>query len=547
MTCPSCGQDLADPTQSCPTCGHPAQESPWSRPDSEVQWAAPESAPEAPGVPLSFASPAEYAAAHPDAAASVATFVPEWTTAVPARRRRRALPVLVAALVLVLVGGGVAAAGTYLGWFGGAGSRPAQVVPASAVGYVQVDLDPSLAQKAAVWQFLRDLPEVRDAVAAGDADPRAIAWKVIAQAEGSPLAGLDYATDVKPWLGDALAFAAVPHGTGAAGLVVVQVSDESKARTALTDIAAKVGQPCDVTFRDGYALLTLTDDTRAVLAALDAGTLAQSQAFAADFASLGDPGILAGWADLGALAKLQGADDSSEDLAKGRAVGALSFSADTLALAGRIVGLGDVGLHGQADIGELPASTWAAVGYAGLGEALQKAWPQVETEAGPALEGMGLTKEDLIALLGSSVTVGVSSPGSEPDLASTPDLGARIVTPDPDRASAALEKLRPGLSGEAIFVRTGDGVLTVSSSQSYGEELVRPTDRLVAQEVFTKAVPDHATATVSGFVNLAVLKDQLDGVDARYRDFVGSLRSVGLSYVSDGDDSGAWAVRLIRS
>ncbi|MFT4108352.1 DUF3352 domain-containing protein [Propionicimonas sp.] len=549
MTCPSCGQPLADPSLPCPTCGHAVPASPWARPDGELSEEPPTDGASGGDDTSGFASPGQYAAAHPEAAAPVATFVPEWTTATPAPPRRRALPVLVAALVLVLVGGGVAAAGTYLGWFGAAGSRPAEVVPATAVGYVQVDLDPSLAQKAAAWQFLRDLPEVRDAVAAGEADPAAIAWKVLAEAVDSPFAGLDYARDVKPWLGSRLAVAVVPNATGAAGLVVVQVTDEAKARTAIADLAARAGQACDVTIRDGYALITRTGDTGAVVAALEAGSLAQNHTFSADFGSLGDPGVLAGWADLGALAKLQGGAGSGADLvAQGRAVGALSFSADTLALAGRLLDMGEVGLHGQADIGELPTSTWAAIGYAGLGDAVDKEWSRIGPEAGQLLEGLGLTREDLIALLGRSVTVGISSSGAgAPDLATPPDLGARIVTSDLDRATAALAKLRAGLGQESVFVRSEGEVLTVSTSDSYGEDLVRPATPLSTRDEFAKAVPEHARATISGFVNLAVLEDRLDGVDPRYRGFVGSLRSAGLAFVPDGDGQGSWSVRLIRS
>ena len=216
--------------------------------------------------------------------------------------RDRLWPVLLVAVAVLVAGAGVATAGVLLGWFGG-GKRPADVLPASTLAYVQLDLDPSLAQKAQAWQFLRDLPEVKDAVASGQPDPKRIAWDLLNMDE-QLASGDDYDADVKPWLGDRFAVGGLKRGDEAVWVSAVQGSDEANGAAKLREWIAESKQDYDVSLREGFALLTMTKDTSYVLAELAQGTLTQNQQFTADFATLGDPGVLAGWADLAGLASI---------------------------------------------------------------------------------------------------------------------------------------------------------------------------------------------------------------------------------------------------
>lgn len=546
MTCPTCHLEVAAGDDECPRCGTllaswtgaQREESPWSRPSSDEPT-------------LAFASPAEYAATHPAPPAAPAPGFaaagsppPAWTLPQPpVRKRRLALPVLVLALALLVTGGGVAAAGYYLGWFGG-GRGPAEVVPGTAVSYLQVDLDPSLVQKASAWQFLRDLPQVKEAVASGRPDPKAIAWKLLA-VPGTPLEDVDYARDVQPWLGDRFAVAAVPRQAGGAGgLFAVQVRDEAKAAAALRDWAGRTGQAWDVTIRDGYALLTEPADTRAFLGQLDAGPLSSNATFTADLATLGDPGVAAGWIDLAAAARL--AEDAPAGPVQGRAVVSLGFTADTMTFGGRLIGLGDTGLTGAADLGALPASTWAGLGFADGGSAVEKLFPTMEAYLRDWLTGAGLDEADLAALLGRSFSVGLSSSDTAAE-GGMPEVGLRIETDDVARARAALEKLvGPPEGGLPVTSRVEGDVLFAATSAPYLGELASPPATLGTDPAFVKALPDHARASFSLFVNPVPVLRLTGWSGGENAEFVGALRGIGAEYVAEGPGSGSWAFRVVR-
>jgi hypothetical protein len=81
----------------------------------------------------------------------------------------------------------------------------------------------------------------------------------------------------------------------------------------------------------------------------------------------------------------------------------------------------------------------------------------------------------------------------------------------------------------------------------YLEELAHPVSRLSAQERFTRSVPDHATASVAAWLDLAPPLAHQAGASAEYRDFLGALQGLGATYVADGAGSGSWSVRLVRS
>ena len=593
MNCPSCQLELTDSQLACPRCGYlpgfgPSAAADGAAPPTpeeltvpvpdpadaltepvDTSWAA-EWEPGTPEPTLAFASPQQYAATHPSsgypaqpaflppgqvppAAYGQAAYgqgapapVPDWMSATPPKRRKLLLPILLLSLVVLVAGSGVALAGHYfLGWFGG-GRRPADVLPGSAVSYVQVDLNPSLVQQASAWQFLRDLPQVKEASASGAPDPKAVCWKLLTSS-GNPFPEVDYERDLKPWLGDRLGVAMVPAASGAASVLAIEVKDEAKARQALADLSPEGGPDYDITMRSGFALLTMTTDTKEVLAALDAGALSANQTFATDFASLGDPGVLAGWSDLAGTAKL-GQQGPRQPFVQGRAVYALGFAPDTMTLSGKAVDLGDTGITGTADLGLLPASTWAAVGFAGGGKALQAVFPSVEPYLKDALEGSGLVEDDLVALLGRSLSLGLASTGPESTLPSMPDMGVRIESDDAARAKVALNKLLDATGGGVPVVSRVDGdVLVASTSERYLSELAVSPSSLSDDPTFAKAVPDHGRATAALYVKFAPLWTDNSSVEGEYKDFLTSLQAFGGGYVADGAGSGSWSLRVVRS
>lgn len=578
MNCPSCAQTLDASQLVCPQCGDSPEYGVGFDPEADVRespWAYPGESPEDAGesaaslidgteptidVPLTsettaelpavgFGDPSQYLAATHQP--KVRQYLPVspitpgsiHLPAVPPKKRRRALPVLLLAVALLVTGGGAAAAGYYLGWFG-RGTQPSDLMPAATAAYLQVDLDPSLSQKSQAWAFLRDLPEVKKAVAGGGADPKRMIWDAIVASGVDWASGTSYDTDIKPWLGDRIGFGLLGHHDTSAWVTVIQVRDEAAATAKLRSWISSNSQDYDVTTRDGYALISAHADTDFVLGELEQGTLAGNQAFRSDLAALGDTGVLAGWADLAALAKL-GSSDPGASTAQGRVATALRFTTDTLALDGRFFAVGGTAIDtsGAGIIGDLPESTGAAVTISGGAEALPLAWPSL-SEMGT----FGLKKADLEALLGRNITVAVPATtlGAATSAFSSeaPTLGIRITSDDVVRARRALHKL-PLDSMQVVDQVDGD-VLTAATSRGYLKELTQPAATLSGYGPFSKAVPDHARATSAVYVNLAALRSA-DADYGEYGDFVTSLQSLGAEVVPDGAGGGSWSVRLVRS
>jgi hypothetical protein len=588
MNCPSCGLELATAQPVCPRCGHALEpgtdrpgadaipaDSPWARPDTEWEWGAtpasgpggsadaeptipvPDPAGPTAAVPadaeptLAFGSPEQYlatsaGAAQPGALGGFAP-PPDGRPVPPAKTRRRLLPVLLLVVALVLAGGGLAATALQFGWLGASGPRPAEVMPATTLAYVQLDLDPSLAQKAQAWQFLRDLPEVKAATASGQPDPRRLLWDAVSKQWD--LGDDDFDTDVEPWLGNRVGFGVVGHGDRQSWLTAVQVTDEAKAAAKLREWISASQQDYDVTTRDGFALITMSPDTGYVLGELDKGSLDADQRFRSDLDVLGDPGVLAGWVDLAALNDRMRPDPGANPV-KGRAAFALRFSANTLSFDGRLIGLDESlrsDITGAGELDQLPATTGAAVGVSGGAKSLELTWPRLGEDAETWLRQYGLEKADVAALLGRQFSISVPGSALSGYFAEGPEIGLRVESDDAERARTALHTLMGQLNGEleARLVDQVDGdVLTVSTSSAYLAELGGGTARLGTSDSFNAALPNHARATSGFFVDLSAM----DGRDdlGEYRDFVSALRGVGSEYVDEGPGAGSWSVRVVR-
>src|SRR3954469_13876294 len=120
-----------------------------------------------------------------------------------ARRGRRRLLVTAGVLSVALVGGGGALAASRLA---GAGTSPAEVVPASALGFVSVDLDPSAGQKLDAFRFARKFPDVAHTLGGAQDLPKALFESL----EGDEDLTGDWAKDVQPWLGGRAGVAVLP-------------------------------------------------------------------------------------------------------------------------------------------------------------------------------------------------------------------------------------------------------------------------------------------------------------------------------------------------
>jgi hypothetical protein len=273
----------------------------------------------------------------------------------------------------------------------GGGTQPEKYVPADAIGFVKVDLDPAAGQKVAALRFFRHFPGGSD-VLKGD-DIREIFFRLL-QENDNNLAQLDFDKDIAPWLGDRLGVAFLPPSGGGEQpevLGVLQVKDEGKAKSGLAKVFDGDGPA--VVFTDGYALLAA--DEASVTAARDEaakGNLGDKNAFQDDLEPLGD-GVAAFWLDLAAMKDAFGASlgaaagqlraaqaDLLDETFKGRMAGAVTFNASHADLTVRGIGTSAFGVPeaGSKPIGPwlstAPADTLVALGISGLDQVVADAF-----------------------------------------------------------------------------------------------------------------------------------------------------------------------------
>jgi uncharacterized protein DUF3352 len=459
-----------------------------------------------------------------------------------APRRRNGRLLAAGAGVLAVAGIGVGAAYA-AGALGGGGSQPDKLVPATAVGYVSVDLDPSLGQKVDALRFLRRFPSARASLGSTD-DIRK--WFFDQARDGDPkLSGLSYDRDVKPWIGDRFAVAAVPGAKGSEPgvLVVLQVTDEGKAKAGLAKLMAAPGEgACSVA--SGYAVCA---ESKAALAAATSATaqrsLAQDKDFTSDVDSVGKRGIALAWGNLDKVSSLMPAASMAGGLTgslagspfgaasglglaglggthQGRVVASLRFDGTSLQLTGSTRGAGGGVQAGSPGTGveQLPDKTLVAFGGSLGKTTIDEQYAHLRSQLGASGADSlvdGLDQElsqlgfrlphDLDAVLGTKFAVAFGGFGSE----GAPLVGLRSNAPAP-AAGQVLDRLntqlgRSGWPFTLHHVAAGHGYAAALSA-GYARQL-GAGGHLGEQSSFRSVVPDAASAQAVLYVDIAGIVD----------------------------------------
>lgn len=471
---------------------------------------------------------------------------------VPPKRSRRGIVVAASVAGAIVLGGAGVAVGAYLS---GGGTQPEDVLPADTVGFVRIDLDPSLGQKIDLMSLLDRFPDV---VAEVDRDLRAEVMDPLIELSG---ARLDYATDVQPWLGDRMAVAAVPAEDSPEGVVPVvalAVTDEQ----LMTDALGRAQEAADFGFavRDDYVLITDSQDRADGIATAE-DSLADDADFAGDLDALGDDQIALAWADLSALEGLMATQIAPEvapgdlfggEALSGRVILGVHATDDALEIVGLDFGVSDLG----APSGEptrlahtLPEDTLAALSLSGVGDQAVAAWEQLEASGGLAgvegeVAGLGLDlPDDLRTILGTDLAVAVF--GDLENLA----FGARVATEQPQEAIGLLDSvLNSAEFGLPAVYSEAAGGYVVATDQATLDALM--TDGSLADtDAFRSAVADPETASAIGFVDLGNLVDQLvaqGGNEAEQARKFRGVEALGFSATST-DEGGRFVLRITVS
>ncbi|PSK96107.1 uncharacterized protein DUF3352 [Haloactinopolyspora alba] len=500
----------------------------------------------------------------------------------PPRRRRGVLVGVLAAVVLLLIPGGVFA------WraLDGGGPQPHDVLPAEAIGYLRVDMDPSAEQKIDAFRFLQNFPTLSEAtgITEDDQDLRELLFDRFAESTGCELS---FADEVEPWLGHRVGGAVLPPGSEgeAPGFALaLQTDDEQAARDAFDtalgcgDASGSVG----MSYADGYLILAETQEN-ADRYANDAqeSSLSDNEEFSEAMNHLGDPGIASVWISgsgmydafgeafspgaLGSAGPLPGdealpgegglpqapdvgamVDDSYRSVAA-----AFRFDADYAEIA--TVTTGDA--YKELDTGgvnaDVPEDTSLLFGLAGGNELVTENWDLV-TEAYPDASadideftqqtGLALP-EDLGTLLGDSLVVAVD--GSDLDLQaiaqedlSSLNAGVKVDT-DVEAFGdvwSTVEDLatQAGQSLDGLPVQETDDGYIVATSDDYASRLSEDGS-LGESDAYTSAVADAEEADAALYLDLNVIEDDIldgladQGLGDNELESLRALRSLGLS------------------
>ena len=435
--------------------------------------------------------------------------------AIVPRRRRGLLAGGIAAAVLV------AGSGAVFAWqaLDGGGTQPHEVLPADAIGYVRLDLDPSAGQKIQAFRLLQKFPLFTEATGITDenVDLRELFIDELASATGCDI---DFATDVEPWVGERIGAAMLPpsgDSTEPGYVVALQTGDQENATAAMDrilgcggagDEAGAIGRA----YVDGYLLLTDTqDDADAYAAAAADSSLADNAEFTEAMDLLGEQGIASAWFSgtamfdafdgsagafgigAGASGNGQPSIDAARDLidSQYRSVAmSVRFDDRYAELASVVTGSAYQAVDGGGVAAEVPDSTTLFLGSSHTSDYIRDGWaagveslPDGEEMMAQLEEQTGLVfPDDLATLFGENLVVAVDASDADIEALaqygdfSSIDAGARVVT-DPEAFDAVWEKVQGlaadyGMPLDGLPLQTTDDGYVLATSEDYAAQLL---------------------------------------------------------------------------
>jgi Protein of unknown function (DUF3352) len=463
----------------------------------------------------------------------------------------------------------------------GGGTQPHDVLPAGAIGYARIDLDPSATQKIQALRFFGSFPSFVEAT--GIDDPREDVRRAIFEAMKEDTGcDLDFEDDVDPWLGERMGVAVFPPAddTSDPGFAVaLQVKDEERAATGIEDLLA-CGSDDEPTggsaFLDGYLILAETRRLAAeYVGAAEKTSLADDPVFAADMERLDEPGVasvwfdgqgmfdLARWSRYDAMARTgsertQLTERMERAVQESYASGALAFRFDDSHAEVASVVSGDA--YEQLDNAgsastDLPETTALALGLADGERWVDRQWDALQemgegaTDVQRAVDelqqqtGLQLPK-DLQTLLGEDFSLAVDGSGLD-ELAESGEpsdlrAGARITTDMAafDALWADLIDLaaRNGVPYDLTKVETEDGV-AVGTTAEFAATMAEG-GALGHTATFQAAVEDAERAQAYIYLDVnafdELIRSDAEG-DPAVVDNVEPLRAIGVSMrIDDG-------------
>jgi hypothetical protein len=416
--------------------------------------------------------------------------------------------------------------------------------------------------------------------------------------EHTGCSNLTYDHDIDPWLGDRAAAAAVELGGKTDFVVVIQVKDADKARTAMTALNAcdKGEAHAGFVVQNGWATIAQSQDVAdEVSQAAGRSTLADDATYQKWTKAVGDAGVVNAYAspEAGRLlaSKLSGlfedgfgvpqsitssgtVTQSAASSGAGSAAGSsvsdpfgdqlagfrggaatIRFTGDGLELAVAMDGsapqLTDLtGSTGGQLVNRLPGDTAAAVGVS-----LQPGWLSKRLDAvteGFGVSGDDMTRElsgatglrvpdDIETLLGSGVALSVSK-SLDVEAAENSSDGSGIpvaatIKGDPTAIQGVLDKIK-AKTGDVPFLGadSSSDLVVLGPTPDYRKQVLAGGS-LGHDDTFTGVVPDAAHASSVFYVNVDDLEPMIKQADPGDQQTLANLiplRAMGMSTWVDG-------------
>ena len=457
------------------------------------------------------------------------------------------------------------------------GAQPEDVLPANAIAFAKVNLNPSVAQKVALFRLASKFPQVKVTEKAPIKESIAALFTDPTSKSGL---GLDFKKDVEPWLGDQIGFGVFPDTNGdkepEVG-VAVAVTDEKAAKVTLdraiahmntaatlankaaslgAEVAGAPPAPGKPTATGGYAFsggyVILSDTTAhadALAKAGKAGSLAKTN-YAEDVKKLGPDQIGVVWADIAAVYKAIPADQLEKALGalkgsmkgvptSGRMVMGLNADPSFLEVTGKAIdfkGVAPVQAHtGTALISTFPTEAWGAVTMTGLGKQVGALYTSFTANGDSLgikqqLDAVGISSAKQIeTLLGAETGLMVGGTGLE-----TSEIEFAVRTRGTD-ADAALGIVRTAVDSfpyggilQAAKVTGPDGIVV-----GYGRALTaaisnQSGSKLGGTEAFKQVLPDADKAQFAAYVDLAKVLS-MSKIDPQNAAAVKPLKALGMT------------------
>ncbi len=411
----------------------------------------------------------------------------------------------------------------------------ANAVPSTALGFVEFNQNPSLAQKKELLLLAGKFPTDQSKVLK---DPAAAVFDLLKGAGG--FTG-DYATDIKPWLGDLMAVAVLPASVPTKEPIPVlmfSVSDQDKAEKSLSQIT---GSPvkCKLSDKNVYCAENEIIIDKAILDAKQ-NSLASAPRYAQEMKYLGDEGLMNGWVDTAAVFAKTSAGEIyktagiSPDALGDVSAFVLRAANGAFEFVGSNKGAPAIVGAMKAPIDGLAADSILAIGVGSPDQILTKSWQQLEAakesdlfkeeiESFEKESGLSLP-QDLAAALGPQMSISMGGTANKP-------AGAVKVSGNPTKVVKVIQSKVP----DSKLYTTKTGKTTVIAESPEQAKKYATAGGLANTKLFKDAVPRAGSAQVVLFCDVQRL-DTLTGDDSiRSQKWLTSIAAFGMTAERDGD------------